>query len=971
MSGSNSSTPSTPVFAPVAGNSSTSIGSRSRRPSSIISGTSSLSATAGGAGSLSTFTPVGLNRVGHSLNRLGSNSIADLVDGNNISVSNDPYASPAQLGRRNMNTGGSSSFPFKPPTSKDIPPVTLAPTPRIKKEELREKLNDISSEYELFYGARISKGAGSTGLEPTGSKILSDDTLSLLSDKGVSMSVSSNDGAAIISDSESIADGDDSGTRQDTPDLTPLSTIPEVFFQEKFQLDNPKVFGIVSEKSEIIQGNGGSPPPIKVSDEDYEGTESDVPKILASNSILQEKLSWYIDTVELHLINEISNASKSFFSTLGDLKTINERASECITRIQYLKEQLVYADKDIALHGIEQVKLRQRRQNVEALSESLLQIATVFEQADNAESILLEGSDVDQSLDIIDASEALLEGNSSNDLVSQWITTWSYPLVDLRSVHGLADLRENLCTLRSKAGDIYSNKFSDILLKDLQTHMDSVPKVDTLQRLGKILDGDPAANTSYLKDTQLRESLIRQLRGLERSDNIATAFNQYKESVVKMVKNVVRMNLPSKSDTVSMSSNSTNRSMADKSMSLATSLRAMTIREAETMVSDIYISLSELYRRLSAQQKLLLDLTASLDDSKGTAVIDLSDLLLSVINHSESRMTKVLKVRREQTVNYGLQDFINFYALNGIYLAECELICGDPSNELRGMLSVFIKQFLDRFYAKHESELAELMDKDLWREEEITKDFQALVDRIVESGKSGKDPAPWVAALRKILSPTESEDDIPLSRLISSGVSTSEKKLPRNVFVENSSFIISKAAICLIRFTEDYLKLMILLPHLSTEVVTNWIDLAKKFNSRAIQLILGAGATRSAGLKHITAKHLALSSESVNIVVALLPFIKSFAARHLAPTSPVLNDFDALLGELENHRHEVHQKFVSLMSDKMNLHYNAIMKTDWSIPGPVSKYMQDLVKETSILVKILSKILPKQSYLVSICNAFA
>ena len=54
----------------------------------------------------------------------------------------------------------------------------------------------------------------------------------------------------------------------------------------------------------------------------------------------------------------------------------------------------------------------------------------------------------------------------------------------------------------------------------------------------------------------------------------------------------------------------------------------------------------------------------------------------------------------------------------------------------------------------------------------------------------------------------------------------------------------------------DYLKVIINLETLTTDSVSRVIELLKAFNSRTCQVVLGAGAMRSAGLKNITAKHL-------------------------------------------------------------------------------------------------------------------
>lgn len=62
------------------------------------------------------------------------------------------------------------------------------------------------------------------------------------------------------------------------------------------------------------------------------------------------------------------------------------------------------------------------------------------------------------------------------------------------------------------------------------------------------------------------------------------------------------------------------------------------------------------------------------------------------------------------------------------------------------------------------------------------------------------------------------------------------------------------------------------------------------FNSRTCQLVLGAGAMQVAGLKSITAKHLALSCQCIGALIELHPALAAALGCHL-PVSRV-----ALLG---------------------------------------------------------------------------
>lgn len=59
-----------------------------------------------------------------------------------------------------------------------------------------------------------------------------------------------------------------------------------------------------------------------------------------------------------------------------------------------------------------------------------------------------------------------------------------------------------------------------------------------------------------------------------------------------------------------------------------------------------------------------------------------------------------------------------------------------------------------------------------------------------------------------------------------------------------------------------------------------------------MQSILRAGATKTAGLKSIMARHLAFASQALGTIISLIPYIREYARRHLSSTNPSIAEFD-------------------------------------------------------------------------------
>ncbi|KAN0127949.1 Vps54-like domain containing protein [Lactarius tabidus] len=103
-----------------------------------------------------------------------------------------------------------------------------------------------------------------------------------------------------------------------------------------------------------------------------------------------------------------------------------------------------------------------------------------------------------------------------------------------------------------------------------------------------------------------------------------------------------------------------------------------------------------------------------------------------------------------------------------------------------------------------------------------------------------------------------------------------------------------------------YLKVIVNLRLLTTDTMLRVIEFLRAFNSRTCQVVLGAGAMRSAGLKNITAKHLALASQSLSIVIVFILYVREMSRWHLSPKQAVmLTEFDKLKHDYQEHQNDL------------------------------------------------------------------
>ncbi|KAG9152557.1 hypothetical protein Leryth_024243 [Lithospermum erythrorhizon] len=159
-----------------------------------------------------------------------------------------------------------------------------------------------------------------------------------------------------------------------------LREVPSLFFKEDFRLEEGSIFR--------------SACPFRTPSE---------------NSALQERLSHYLDVVELHLVKEISLRSGSFFEAQGQLVDLNSNIVQGCGRIRELKETIRLLDSGLVGTANNVHQLSKNRIDFILLHKKLRLILYV-NQALSALRLLVTSADCAGALDIIDDLQHLLLG---------------------------------------------------------------------------------------------------------------------------------------------------------------------------------------------------------------------------------------------------------------------------------------------------------------------------------------------------------------------------------------------------------------------------------------------------------------------------------------------------------------------------------------------------------------------------------
>ena len=153
------------------------------------------------------------------------------------------------------------------------------------------------------------------------------------------------------------------------------------------------------------------------------------------------------------------------------------------------------------------------------------------------------------------------------------------------------------------------------------------------------------------------------------------------------------------------------------------------------------------------------------------------------------------------------------------------------------------------------SQSAKLVEEEQWSTVEVQPASQVVANIIVMSAM--RDPPELMLRLR--------DGDKQGTQVNGSTSVETPTASSKHLTIEDRKYFAVSATLETLTLLVDYLRVITNLSLLTTDAVGRIIEFLKAFNSRTCQVVLGAGAMRSAGLKNITAKHLGKAVINNNI----------------------------------------------------------------------------------------------------------
>ena len=717
--------------------------------------------------------------------------------------------------------------------------------------------------------------------------------------------------------------------------------LPEVFAAENFDLKNPRTFDIACEGLGLVA--------------EYVD-EKATRRVTQQTTVLQDLLSDHMDLVERQLVDEVSAVGPVFFSALQDLRELESLAAMSLAALESLRQDYAKLQHDRSAQGLGQASLVSAGERVACLRRNILAV----EQRVSGGRQLCQAIAQD---DPIEATTALWQAFSESKKLSPVIA--AVPIVERVDVQA------------EDAWQRYLRRGQDSLLRHLIGDVEAVvaqADVATVlqnMRLRYLRKRPESAASTTPSIEPVRASIEADIRLLVTTRGIDAGLSEYRDGIVRMAKAITKNHLPASDENDSVASGATQQAPVQKTAALSKALRALAPEDFADMLENICVQTCTFLRRVQTHQKLLTDLLTRLPDEIGAEswqVVSSQDLLNTLIDVTQGRLGKVLNVRSEENSILDANIIRRLFVVVRVFVSECESLTGSNGQSLLAICDRQLLASTAKLCAAKTSNLAKAVETDSWQ---ALKTIGRSTDAAFSSLTSIElaDAESWLV----------------------------ESDLENDLEVQLEGRTLTASAAHLIGTLHVEMSLGYHVVPCRNTITSSIIEQLRLFNSRACQLILGAGATKSAGLERITAKHLAVAAESLRNIASLLPGIKQLLLK-LAPRSQA-NDLDKVRAAYDDHIGEIHEKLVSIMADRAAAVCGQVANVQWpsrssrettvappaasavgpdgvdagtgtheSAPGDsaaagveTSTFMTTLIKDTLVLYRVINRLLPAET----------
>lgn len=294
--------------------------------------------------------------------------------------------------------------------------------------------------------------------------------------------------------------------------------VPHEFFNRDFDLTTPKTFRkVVSFKRK--KKNNSSATTTTTAPTSSSSSESDE---RPPDLVLHERLTSYLDSVEICLLKQISSKANAFFGALRNLRDFKEEVNESCAKMRRLRGIVRLLKQSLVVDVAKVPQSRIRRRNLERLNHMAALMTEVRSTKKTVQS-LLETKSYGNALDVIERVQSVLS----------------------KELSGLSCMRQisrQLLKFQNLIRDTMRDRFLELavsleLSRDFPAlHEEEEEDDDEVS----LVDKSNETNRRIRQRLELKEKILPLVRGLLRIGHLQSTIAQYRTRVSELLTSVIK-----------------------------------------------------------------------------------------------------------------------------------------------------------------------------------------------------------------------------------------------------------------------------------------------------------------------------------------------------------------------------------------------------------------------------------------------
>ncbi len=702
------------------------------------------------------------------------------------------------------------------------------------------------------------------------------------------------------------------GDTDDEASSSALQEIPEIFYQEKFDLTDPETFRklLIAVEDESVAYETGN-------ESRYDTTPvSDWFPLLDPDSFGSS-----LDRVELALLQQVRSKSSSFFEESLRFAKLQEWIESLLIDIGSLQVSAQCIQEDF-LDPMDIVPdADQQRMDLRRLSVVLDRIDELLRNRDAISGTITDQEDL-LAIEQINFSRKLMAGSLPG-------RSDGVPAGDENDTNTESLSLTRVTALKTVTDDLH--QYEQLVVSNLSEELLEIFigwNSGTATSVYSINGSNNGKSSQNVKERALE--IVDALQNCD--EGLTKTIIAYSNRLQDMIRMTVRTMVSE------FATDGTSLSSGTATLSLSTGATAMSFQSFLSCLDMLFEQLLALLTSVSGVNAFCIENgisnTGCTNDTKGIEVngsqhagtqqpnasSPMAEVMAAATELCSKSVSELLRLRKEAHSLMSLDEMKLMWDACQQFTLRIEGMSGHGS-ALRSTLMAQAKAFVERKHESNMSALAAALDSEKWTQCEVSSERQEAITRLCTG--------------RSVV--TTPQKNNPLSAI----ASDTPSKNPE-VEVEGKNYKVVWSCLLLVEMITTNIAAATHFSSLSSGIVGKVAELLRLFNSRTTHLVLGAGAMNSnAKLKSINARHLSLVTHCVGFIISLLPHVRAALMAHMPKKQhTLLNDLDQIKKEFVEHNENVLNKFVTILGGIVeNNLAKTVAGTDFDARGlePVSE----------------------------------